>query len=103
MEVELQRELNEALTATPIAKVSGSKTLLNTIKTEMTRFESNGYKGHHLTMAYKAVLTIPPTSVESERAFSAASYFCTKVRSRLNDDTLDSLCLLKNYFQLQKK
>jgi len=34
-----------------------------------------------------AALHIPPTSVESERAFSSAGYFCSKLRSRFNDDS----------------
>ena len=35
--------------------------------------------------------------VESERAFSSAGYFCSKLRSRFNDDSLDKLCFLKFY------
>ena len=43
-----------------------------------------------------------PTSIVSERAFSATGLFITRIRSRLADDTLDSLCYLGNYFKNQK-
>jgi hypothetical protein len=101
MEEEFQKKVAEVLTATPVPHISTSRTLAYTIKSEMTKYENNGYKGQHLTMAYQALLSIPPTSVEAERAFSSAGYFCTKVRSRLSDETLDTLCLLRHYFQKQ--
>ena len=38
---------------------------------------------------YDYLQTIPPTSVEAERAFSAAGPLCTKICSRLSDATRD--------------
>ena len=64
----------------------------------MSLFEAGGTRGSVLEGAYKALLAIPPTSVESERAFSAAGYLC-KIRSRMADKTLDTLCFLRSYFQ----
>ena len=43
------------------------------------------------------------TSVESERAFSSAGQFVTKIRSHLNDETLYKLCFLKAYLKKHKK
>ena len=40
-----------------------------------------------------SLMTVP--SVEAERAFSAAGILCTKLRSRLDDRTLDTLCFLQ--------
>ena len=40
-------------------------------------------------------MTIKPTSVVSERTFTAAGFLATKIRSRLSDETLDVLCFLK--------
>ena len=40
-----------------------------------------------------------PTSVEPERAFPAARLLCTRIRSRLNDATLDTLCFLRSYYR----
>ena len=39
----------------------------------------------------EALLTIQPTSVEAERAFSACGLFVTKLQSRLHDSTVDAL------------
>lgn len=66
---------------------------------EMALHENGGGRGKFLTKAYNALITIKPTSVESERAFSTAGYFCNKIRSRLNDSTLDVLLFLRSYFQ----
>lgn len=44
----------------------------------------------NLEMLKNALKTIPPTSVESERAFSSCGLFVTKIRSRLADKTIVS-------------
>ena len=49
--------------------------------------------------AYQYLLSIPPTSIEAERAFSAAGYIGNKIRSQLGDDTLDALLFLRVHFQ----
>ena len=38
------------------------------------------------------------TSINSERAFSSAGSFCTKLRTRMSSELLDALVFLKNYF-----
>ncbi|KAJ2948892.1 hypothetical protein O0L34_g5823 [Tuta absoluta] len=77
------------------------KDLEKILKKEMTNFESDGVRGDYLTLAYKYMLTIQPTSVEAERAFSASGYICSSLRSRLGDDTIDTICFLRAYFQKQ--
>lgn len=68
------------------------------LKMEMTTYENGGVRGKYLTMIYNFLMTISPTSVESERAFSAAGYICSPLRSRLGDDTLSSICFLRSHF-----
>ncbi|CAG4940434.1 unnamed protein product [Colias eurytheme] len=46
----------------------------------MNRYESGGSKGELLQFADNCLTTIVPTSVESERAFSAAGYLACKIR-----------------------
>lgn len=65
----------------------------------MHLLESGGLKGDHLQFAYNALLTVVPTSVEAERAFSAAGYLACKVRSRLADKTIETLCFMRSFFQ----
>lgn len=62
-----------------------------------------GARSPALKLCYQYLLTIPPTSVESERAFSSSGQFVTKVRSRLNDHTLNSLCFLRAHFVAARK
>jgi hypothetical protein len=73
--------------------------LIKIIKKEMNLFENGGTRGHHLELAFKYLMSIPPTSIESERAFSAAAYIGNKLRSRLGDGSLDALLFLRSYFQ----
>ena len=42
------------------------------LKKEMSLFKDKGVRGRYLQQVYDLLLTIRPTSVESERAFSAA-------------------------------
>jgi hypothetical protein len=66
------------------------------IKAEMALFSCSGVRGRCLQTVYSYLLTKPPTSVEAERAFSAAGIFNTKLRSRLiSDHSIDTLCLLR--------
>lgn len=69
------------------------------IKKEMNLYEASSTRGYNLEKAYTNLLTIPPTSIEPERAFSAASYLCNKLRSMLSDETLDALLFLRFYFR----
>nr|CAI5846274.1 unnamed protein product [Callosobruchus analis]CAI5870182.1 unnamed protein product [Callosobruchus analis] len=69
------------------------------IKREQNLFEKGGARGANLQKAYEHLLTIVPTSVESERAFSAAGILCTKFRTRLNDNTLDRLSMLRAFLR----
>ena len=51
-----------------------------------------------LRKLFNALKCIPPTSVESERAFSITGQFATKLRTKL-DDTLSSLVFLKAFYK----
>ena len=81
---------------TPKAVHDGDKNLLASI---MAVYESTGKRGRCLQQVYEYLLACPPTSVEAERAFSAAGILCTKLRTRLDDNTLDTLCFLRSYYR----
>lgn len=42
-------------------------------------------------------MTIKLTSAESERAFSAAEFICTKIRTRLNEEIINALSFFKKF------
>ena len=73
-----------------------------TIEQELQTLKNFGGRGVNLEMVYNFLLTIPP-SVAPQRAFSAAQNVCSKLRSRMNDETLNVLCFLKFYFLNQSR
>lgn len=75
---------------------------MKVVKKEIIVFEEEQNRGKYLTLAFNHLLTIKPTSVESERAFSSAGIICTKIRTTLSDTSLDTICLLRAYFNAQK-
>jgi len=62
--------------------------------TDKSRIDSFFRPKNSCEVLYEALLTIQPTSAETERAFSACGVFPTKLRSRLNDSTIDALFLI---------
>lgn len=84
--------------AAPVSKNSSTQGFHKTLRAEFTYLETEGLKGKFLTMLFEALSTVRPTSVDSERAFSVSGNFVTKIRSRMEDDTLNVLCILKDYF-----
>ena len=67
------------------------KPMTNALKVELKLFASTGNQGHCLQKAYNYLMSIPATSVEAERAFSAAGALCTKLQSRSADDAIDTV------------
>jgi len=67
------------------------------IKQEMSLLEATGKRPGKLEQIYIALLSIPPTSVEAERAFTAAGLFASKIRSRLSDQSVNALSFLRSY------
>ena len=50
-------------------------------------------------MLFNALKTIPITSAEAERPFSSLGLFATKIKSSLQNDTLDALTYSKQTFE----
>jgi hypothetical protein len=107
--MSLQQQLQQAVV---LKMAGGSKPLLAkkqdddsmaTVKKEMTLYEEGGSKGIYLQTAYNCLLTVPPSSVESERAFSAAGLLCSKIRSSMSDEVLDELVFLRAYYKALRK
>ena len=68
------------------------------VQKEMMLYEINKRRPNNLEKLYAALKTIKPTSVEAERAFSALGCFVSKIRNRLNDDTIYALLFLRHYY-----
>lgn len=61
-------------------------------------YDRQHVRGPELNKLFDALLSIQPTSTQSERNFSLAAAVCTPKRSRLDSDKLNSICFLKSYF-----
>ena len=48
---------------------------------------------------YKALHSVRPTSVESERAFSCMGLFTRRLRGNLSDETLNALVFMKHFLR----
>ena len=80
-----------------ISSCDSTNWLRATIKQEMRWLEATGKRPVKLEQLYNAFLSIPPTSIEAERAFSVAGLFATKFRSRLSDQSVNALSFLRSY------
>jgi hypothetical protein len=103
LEQQLQLAIEKSMKPMAHDASNDSTTVLSMIKKEMQLFEGGGLRGKNLQAAYLYLLTIPPSSVESERAFSSAGVLCTRIRTRLSDNVLDDMLFMRAYFQSLKK
>ena len=69
------------------------------LQKELNIFEVTGEKTNNIRFLIDALKTVPPTSIESERAFSAAGLFITNLRTRLSDRSIDHLSFLKSHYK----
>ena len=78
------------------ANLSG---LAKVLGQEMANFEKTNVKGVYLQKYFDMVMSVRPTSVESEKAFSIGGYFCNKIRSNLTPRTVNTLCFLRSFIR----
>ena len=69
---------------------------------ELDIFEITSERTKNIDLLNDAIRSVPPTSVESERAFSAAGHFVTKLQTQLSDKNINVLCLLRGYYDSDK-
>lgn len=95
-EKTLAQQLEESIDS--CLKESDTPDEVKSLSADFKLFEQSRKRTENLKFLYDALLTIPPSSVEAERAFSTAGNFATKIRSRLADRSLCNLVFLKKYF-----
>jgi hypothetical protein len=61
-------------------------------------FETSGVRTPNLEMLFNALRTIQPTSTDTERVFSVAGNFQTKIRSRIKFRVLNVVVFLNILF-----
>ena len=72
------------------------------IHKEMQIFEATKKILENSEKIYHSLDTIRQTSVEAERAFSAMGLFVTKIINRLNDDTLNVMIVIRQFYKKYK-
>ena len=97
----LNKKLNETYCESAQSASSASASQTPCFE-EFKLFVKTGEKTEKLKKLEAALYTIQASSVESERAFSAAGLFLTKLRCRMSDATFDRYCFLKAYFKKRK-
>ena len=102
IEEKMNAVFNKTSTNSLSLSEKSPKDFAKLMKHEMSAYEQSGKRSENLENLYRAMCTIPPTSVESERAFSAVGLFATKLRSSLGDKTLDALLTLRCHFKKQE-
>lgn len=65
-------------------------------------FELTKKRTQNLELLYKVLLSVKPTSTDSERVFSTAGNFVTKSRNRLSDYSLHAVVFLKALFSQEE-
>ena len=99
---KLYKMIEKKTLPVPLCPIKNKLDKKNIIKTEIKQLFEQSSKGTFMKVLYDSLLSIAPTSVESEIAFTAAGLFCTKIRTSLSDSTLNVLCFLKHYLLTQK-
>ena len=67
----------------------------DTFTKEVGLFVASGERTTRIQQIHRALLVVPPTSVEAERMFSASGLNMTKLRCRLSDSSID-ICWTDN-------
>jgi hypothetical protein len=70
---------------------------------EMSLAAKTGELTDRLVKLLKALESVQASSVESERAFSTAGSFVTKIRNRMGDNTLDNYCFARQKLQMTNR
>ena len=78
------------------------RTITNALEAEMQLYTSTGNRGTCLEKVHAYLMSIPATSLEAKRAFSAAGVLCTKLRSQLADNSIDTMCFLRSYYMKRR-
>ena len=100
LELAIRQSVAVAAKCHSSSSQDAAKKLDASINAEMAVFSSSGRRGRCPEQAYQYLLSIPPTSVEAERALlAAAGVLCTKLQSRLDNRSLDTFCFLRSYYK----
>ena len=76
-----------------------SRPSIDSIDAEINEFRHHGVLGPILNATLEFVMSIAPTSVESERIFSSCARIASRFRSSMKPDLLNAIMILKKLFK----
>ena len=89
----MKTQLEKAIQSAELKQQLNNEDLsIKYVNKEFSVFESTKKRISNLETLFQCLKAIQPTSVEGEQAFSACRLSLTKLRSSLNDNTIDTLC-----------
>ena len=100
--VSLKDELNALLNKDSITNLPKSTDQFKWLKQEFLLYQNTGKRTKNLEKIYNVILSKKHTSTDGERVFSTCTSFCTKIRSRLFDESLKSFVFLKFFYNKNK-
>lgn len=84
--------------------VSSSSNLRETLSYDFRKNRGNPKSfSSEVSLIYKTLSIIPPTSVSVERVFSHGSYIVNKYRNRLSPKSLNCILFLRLYYNMKNK
>ena len=89
MQEKQAKAIDKEMNATISSKHRSLRDVTIIVKKELAIFEVEGKRGVNLESCLICLNSISPTSVEPERVFSGFGKTVTKIRSSLNDETID--------------
>ena len=95
-------ELKNTISSIENSKVNYSNNY-SSLDKEFKLYGINKTLTPNLEKLFDALKTVQPTSTESERVFSVANIFSTKIRNHLQFSMLNALVFLKFYFMNENK
>ena len=97
----LQRATAEGSTKPKFFPSEGArnKSIVTIVKKERDIYQEPSTLSAQLHLLQQPLLTLHPTSIKWERAFSLASQTVNKLRSRLSSDMINSICFLNGYYK----
>lgn len=93
-------ELNVAIAKANVMPIKSDN--FNSLSKEFQIYEVTGIRSRNLDFLYLALLTVKPTSTESERVFSTSRIVMSRLRTRMRDESINAIVFLKTFFQSYK-
>lgn len=94
--ISIRDRLKLSINDTTMSSENNAET--NNLKREFNWFDRNKKRSPLLEKLYIALLTMQPTSTQSERNFSISNSILTKQRKRLLDKNLNAIVFVKSFF-----